>query len=173
MPLVSRVILAFVRSSILLATTILARRTERSPSSSLSTNTTNHGVTPHVDDTSQFSRQATSLLEDDLEANYNTLAQSLPHPKKESWWNIFLRFLVHLWPNSFVLRLLFLSRILLLFLQRGVNLFLPYLIYVFLERNFELSGIQRSSEDAVLQALHTYLFFRVLEKSLGVLQRSL
>jgi hypothetical protein len=127
----------------------------------------------HVDDTGGFSQQTTPLLEADLEANYNTVSQSLPRQKKESWLKRFLRFLVHIWPNSFVLQLLFLSRILLLFLQRGVNLLLPYFLSIFLQRNFQLSSEQESTEVAVLQALRTYLIFRILEKSLDVLQKSI
>jgi hypothetical protein len=93
--------------------------------------------------------------EGDLEANYGASSQILPYRRRKSWWSRFIRFLVHIWPKSIA------------------KLFLPYLASVFLERIFQLSSDQKSTEAAVLQALRTYLFFRVLEKCLDVLQKSL
>jgi hypothetical protein len=58
------------------------------------------------------------------------------------------------------------------FFQRGANLYLPFLTYVFLERIFQNSD-QKSTEVAILQALSTCLFFRVLVTCLYVLQKSL
>jgi ABC-type bacteriocin/lantibiotic exporter with double-glycine peptidase domain len=127
----------------------------------------------HTDDRGGISQQTTPLLDADLEANYNTVSQSLPRRKKESWSNRLLCFLVHVWPNSIGLRVLFLSTILLLFLQPVVNLLLPYFLSIFLERTFQMRNEPKSSDSSVLQALGTYLVFRTLGKSLDLLPKSL
>ena len=85
----------------------------------------------------------------------------------------FIQFLTHIWPKSIGLQFIFHSRILLILFQRGANLYLPYLTSVFLERIFQLKSDQKSTEVAVLQALRTYLVFRVLATCLDVLQKSL
>jgi hypothetical protein len=69
--------------------------------------------------------------------------------------------------------MLFLSTILLLFLQPVVNLLLPYFLSIFLERTFQLRSEQKYIEGSVLQALGTYLVFRILGKSLNLLPKSL
>lgn len=127
----------------------------------------------HIDDTSDLSQQATQLLEVDLEANYGAVSQSLPCQKKGLCSSRFIRFLAHIWPESIGLQFIFHSRILLLLFQRGANLYLPYLTSVFLERIFQLKTDQKSTEFSVLQALRTYLVFRVLATCHDVLQKSL
>jgi hypothetical protein len=127
----------------------------------------------HINNRGGNSQQTTRLLEADLEANYNTVSQSLPCRKKESWSNRLLCFLVYIWPSSFGLRVLFLSTILLLFLQPVVNLILPYFLSIFLECNFQLRSEPKSNESSVLQALGDYLVFRILGKSLDLLPKSL
>jgi ABC-type bacteriocin/lantibiotic exporter with double-glycine peptidase domain len=126
----------------------------------------------HIDDTSGPSHEATQLLEGELEANYGVVSRSLPRQKKGVCTSRFIRFLAHIWPKSMGLQFAFHSRILLLLFQRGVNLYFPYLISVFLERIFQLKGDQKST-DAASQALYTYICFRVLETCLDVLQKSL
>ncbi|KAH8661700.1 P-loop containing nucleoside triphosphate hydrolase protein, partial [Tricladium varicosporioides] len=82
-------------------------------------------------------------------------------------------FLGYVWPNSSRPKWCLLIRVLLVFLQRVSNIFLPYQMSVFSERLFNMKGRGTSNEATVKQVLYIILIWRVLGKCFQVFQSPL
>jgi hypothetical protein len=131
--------------------------------------------------------QKTSLLNEDEEANYGTntrlspILQPLIPPRISlvvlqcaanifPWFITFRRFLLHVWPESTVLQLTFLSRVLVVILQRIVSILVPYQTTKLMECLFQLHSSGESTFDSARHTLYNLILLYILETGFNALQ---
>jgi hypothetical protein len=139
----------------------------------------------HIDSI-RHTTQITWLLNGELEANHSVddrlpltetrfpwllqLSVNLPRFDIFPSLNTFRRLLLHVWPESTTQQLFFLSRILLVILQRIINILLPYQSAKFMECLFQLHGKDGALLAPTRHALYTLLLLGVLETCFIALQ---